>query len=158
MISDSIPTSTRFGGFWIRLVALSVDMAILWVVRYPIVLIFWALSDDFSIWGGVERGTNNIGLEVLYVSINLALFFAYFVLMDVRYRATLGKMLLRLEVVDSDMQAMTYKQAALRETIGKALSAVLFLLGFLWVGFDVRKQGWHDKIAETYVIRSSINE
>jgi uncharacterized RDD family membrane protein YckC len=29
---------------------------------------------------------------------------------------------------------------------------VLFFLGFLWIFVDRRRQGWHDKIANTYVI------
>jgi uncharacterized RDD family membrane protein YckC len=30
---------------------------------------------------------------------------------------------------------------------------LVFFLGFIWVAFDKRKQGWHDKIAGTVVIR-----
>jgi len=33
------------------------------------------------------------------------------------------------------------------------LSAILFCLGFLWIGWDSRKQGWHDKLANTYVVK-----
>jgi uncharacterized RDD family membrane protein YckC len=31
------------------------------------------------------------------------------------------------------------------------------LLGFIWVGFDQRKQGWHDKLAKTVVIKTNPN-
>jgi uncharacterized RDD family membrane protein YckC len=34
------------------------------------------------------------------------------------------------------------------------LSSIVLLLGFIWVGFDPRKQGWHDKLAGTLVVRS----
>jgi uncharacterized RDD family membrane protein YckC len=33
------------------------------------------------------------------------------------------------------------------------LSAVVAGLGFLWIAFDGDKQGWHDKIAGTVVVR-----
>ncbi len=36
---------------------------------------------------------------------------------------------------------------------GYIISAIPLLLGFIWAAFDARKQGWHDKIASTVVIR-----
>ena len=44
-------------------------------------------------------------------------------------------------------------RAALREIPGKIVSAIAICLGFLWIIWDGQKQGWHDKIAETYVLR-----
>ena len=44
--------------------------------------------------------------------------------------------------------------AVLREIVGKFVSAIAFFLGFLWIGWDGRKQGWHDKIAGTHVVRA----
>ncbi|MDG2018151.1 MAG: hypothetical protein P8J25_01765 [Porticoccaceae bacterium] len=29
------------------------------------------------------------------------------------------------------------------------------LIGIIWVAFDKRKQGWHDKLASTAVIRTN---
>ena len=42
-------------------------------------------------------------------------------------------------------------RAALREIVGKFVSAVAMLLGFLWVAWDPDKQSWHDKMAGTHV-------
>jgi uncharacterized RDD family membrane protein YckC len=33
------------------------------------------------------------------------------------------------------------------------ISGVALDIGFIWVAFDPRKQGWHDKIASTFVVR-----
>jgi uncharacterized RDD family membrane protein YckC len=33
------------------------------------------------------------------------------------------------------------------------ISIIPFALGLIWAAFDIRKQGWHDKIAGTYVVR-----
>lgn len=141
----------KYMGFWIRFAAFLVDAAILWVARFPVVLIFWAINDDFSIWGGWKRGTSNIGMNILYTSIALGTWFAYFIIMDVPYQATLGKMLFKLKVVGTDLEKITYKTATLRE-LSKILSWIICLLGFIWAGFDSKKQAWHDKIAKTYVI------
>lgn len=69
-----------------------------------------------------------------------------------RWGATPGKMLLRMKVVDAATEApITGKQIALR-LIGYCISSAVFLFGFLWIGFDKKKQGWHDKIAGTVVV------
>lgn len=39
--------------------------------------------------------------------------------------------------------------------IGLVISFIVVLLGVIWVGFDPKKQGWHDKIAGTIVVRSA---
>ncbi|MEO8407836.1 MAG: RDD family protein, partial [Oxalobacteraceae bacterium] len=36
---------------------------------------------------------------------------------------------------------------------GYFVSALPFCLGLIWVGLDKRKQGWHDKLAGTVVVR-----
>jgi hypothetical protein len=37
--------------------------------------------------------------------------------------------------------------------VGYLISGPVLCLGFLWIAFDGKKQGWHDKIAATLVIR-----
>ena len=48
--------------------------------------------------------------------------------------------------------SITFGVAFLR-LIGYLVSGAMFYLGFLWIAVDPRKQGWHDKIAGTVVIR-----
>jgi hypothetical protein len=43
--------------------------------------------------------------------------------------------------------------AALRKILGKLISSITLFVGFLWIAFDSNKQGWHDKIASTYVVK-----
>jgi uncharacterized RDD family membrane protein YckC len=65
---------------------------------------------------------------------------------------TPGKMILGLKVVQSTGEQMTFGLAFLR-WVGYIISAVVFYIGFVWIAFDAKKQGWHDKIAGTVVIR-----
>jgi uncharacterized RDD family membrane protein YckC len=44
---------------------------------------------------------------------------------------------------------------ALLRYVGLIISFVVLLLGVIWIAFDRRKQGWHDKIADTVVVRPS---
>lgn len=72
-----------------------------------------------------------------------------------QYQATLGKMALKLKVVSEDGKKLEVFQILLREWAGKLLSGLVFCLGFIWVGFDEKKQGWHDKLARTLVVRET---
>ena len=65
---------------------------------------------------------------------------------------TVGGIVLKLHVVRSDGQSVTFL-AALVRALGAAFSVVVLLLGFLWIAWDRDKQGWHDKIAGTVVVR-----
>ena len=65
---------------------------------------------------------------------------------------TIGGIVLKLQVVRSDGRSPSFLVAFVRALAG-AFSAVVFFLGFFWIGWDADKQGWHDKIAGTYVVR-----
>ena len=64
---------------------------------------------------------------------------------------TLGSRALNIRVVKTDGSYLDYGGAFLRY-IGFVISCVVFFLGVIWAAFDAQKQGWHDKIASTYVI------
>jgi uncharacterized RDD family membrane protein YckC len=67
--------------------------------------------------------------------------------------ATPGKIILFLAIVDADtLQPPTMSQFVIRY-LGYYVSAIVLFLGFFWIAFDKRKQGWHDKMANTVVIR-----
>ena len=58
-----------------------------------------------------------------------------------------------IKVVDRQSNIPGLGPAALREVLGKIVSGIAFCIGFLWIAFDSNKQGWHDKIASTYVVK-----
>jgi uncharacterized RDD family membrane protein YckC len=62
-------------------------------------------------------------------------------------------MALRIKVIRTDGSPINYGRAALREVLGKFISSILLGIGYLMVAFDNRKQGLHDKIGDTYVIK-----
>ena len=63
----------------------------------------------------------------------------------------IGKKALKIKVVREDGKALDYKIAIIRY-IGYFVSFIVFFLGYFWVIWDKEKQGWHDKIAGTFVI------
>jgi len=64
---------------------------------------------------------------------------------------TIGNTLWGIKVVSTDGSSLSRGKALLRY-FGYIVSAVVLSLGFLWAAFDRKRQGWHDKIAGTYVV------
>lgn len=130
--------SGHYAGFWIRFVALLIDGILLGIVTSPIYYF-----------------TNRPeGISPLGQSLGSLIQVVYAVLMIGYKGATVGKMAMGLQVVRVDGGSpVGLGKAFLREVIGKFVSALVILLGFIWVAFDPKKQGWHDKIAGTYVIK-----
>jgi uncharacterized RDD family membrane protein YckC len=82
-----------------------------------------------------------------------ALTWLYFAFLESSvWQATVGKKLLRLKVVGSGGQRISFLRASARY-FSKFLSRALLMIGFLMVFFTKKKQGLHDKIASTFVIR-----
>ncbi|WP_243091205.1 RDD family protein [Thermus neutrinimicus] len=78
---------------------------------------------------------------------------AYYVVFTALYGATPGKMALGLKVVRTDGQPVDWLTAFMREVVGKTLSTLPLLLGYLWAFFHPKHQAWHDLIADTLVVR-----
>lgn len=64
---------------------------------------------------------------------------------------SLGKKLFKLRIVRLDSSRVGWWKSALR-TLLYILSGISFGIGFIWIFFDKKRQGWHDKIAETRVV------
>lgn len=141
----------RFAGFWIRFLALIIDGIVLGIVTIPV----WIWFTRSSFWttssGGVVTFHWNALRLLLAFLVGLA-YILYNTLMVGHYGATLGKMAVQIKVVRTDLTPVGYGWALLRESIGKWISGLICDLGYIWAGFDSRKQAWHDHIANTLVI------
>jgi uncharacterized RDD family membrane protein YckC len=122
----------NYAGFWIRFLAALIDTLILATTQQ------------------VLRVSFKKPLLGIFSSV---LSFGYAPFMLYQYQATLGKMALGLKVISKDAKKLQVFQVLLREWIGKFLSAIVLGLGFIWIGLDYQKQAWHDKIANTLVVR-----
>ena len=81
----------------------------------------------------------------------------YYVLFTYYKGQTPGKMLLGLHVVDKNGHKPNLKQVLMREVIGKAISALALLIGYLWIIWDPQKRAWHDHMAGTFVVKRERN-
>ncbi|MDN3205265.1 RDD family protein [Algoriphagus sediminis] len=66
-------------------------------------------------------------------------------------QGTLGKLIMGIKVIDQEGNRLSFSQASLRN-LGKIVSAAVIFLGFAWILFDKKRQGWHDKFQKTFVV------
>lgn len=142
--------AVQYAGFWRRLVAFILDSLLFFAITTPILYLVyghgylnWMFSDHdfFSSYGFLETLIN----EIVYLVILL--------FMWVNYGATPGKILMECRIVNArDFSSVSHKQAVIR-LVGYLVSALPLYLGFVWIAFDKRKQGLHDRLAGTVVIQ-----
>lgn len=74
-----------------------------------------------------------------------------------QYGQTPGKMAMDLRVIKTDGTKISDADAVMRY-IGYMINTPIILLGWLWAFVDGNNQGWHDKLASTYVVKVSADE
>ena len=134
-----------YAGFWIRVLAFTVDALAIGVIASAVTLgqagvVIWDHWLELVAW----RNFLETALSFLYFTILWS---------SIGGGQTLGMRLLGLRVVRADGSAIDYGAAVIR-WIGIVISAAVVLLGLLWVALDPRKQGWHDKMASTFVVHA----
>lgn len=65
---------------------------------------------------------------------------------------TIGNLLAGTTIVSSQQTKISFWRAFFRNHVGQIVSSVLLWLGFIWIFIDKDKRGWHDMIADTYVV------
>jgi uncharacterized RDD family membrane protein YckC len=151
-------TTYQFAGFWRRFVAYMIDGFIISVILVILSIVagfaYFSGAMSSNSQGWMAQLTNPERMAALTVWIWLFMFFmniAYFTYFHGSTGRTPGKMLLGLQVVCVDGTPVSFGIAFLR-SVGYMVSSLVFCLGYIWIGFDKKKQGWHDKIAGTVVI------
>ncbi|MGV6827489.1 MAG: RDD family protein [bacterium] len=131
-------------GFWSRLVATAIDSLIMLVLLTPLLLFVYG-KEYFLGVGGIQ-GFWDFVINWILPALMVVAFWVY-------KQATPGKMLFGMQIVDQH----TGEKPSLRQLIIRYLayfpSLIMAGLGFLWIGWDKNKQGWHDKLAGTLVLR-----
>ena len=128
-LGEPAAQATEYAGFWIRFAALIIDAVI------------------------VSAGEGILVALSFPGSLTWILAIAYAVLFIGLRGQTPGKMALGLQVIKPGYDVPGLGPALMREVVGKIVSTITLFIGFIWVAFDPQKQGFHDKIAGTYVIR-----
>jgi uncharacterized RDD family membrane protein YckC len=136
-------TGFRYAGFWLRTFASIIDTIWVYGVIYG-VLWFLVGPDIFS--PDASYTWTEFTFEYVIPSIVVMAFWVY-------RSATPGKMVFGMRIADADtLQPVPAGRLFVRYLAYFASTLPLFI-GYLWVAWDKKKQGWHDKIARTVVVR-----
>ncbi|MGF1730073.1 RDD family protein [Photobacterium kasasachensis] len=134
----------EYAGFWIRAGASFIDGIIIIIITMP--LMYMAYGDDYLYSEDIVLGLSDVVLNYVFPLCATIAFWVY-------KSATPGKMAIKATVVDAKTgNSLTVKQSIIRY-LGYFVSTIPLGLGIFWVGWDSKKQGWHDKLAGTVVIR-----
>ena len=149
----------RYGGFWIRVVAVLIDAILVRVVVHPLAAIFGLGGLAAGGFGHGDFGRHThlplliFGGGVVFM-VTIAASWLYEALMESSsYQATLGKMIFGMKVTDLYGNRISFARATGRH-FAKILSGMILCIGFIMVGLTERKQGLHDLLAGTLVWRS----
>ena len=139
----------KYVGFWKRTVAVLVDTFLIILVTLPILI--WVYGIEYLNNEHMEKGSFDFIINYVFPTIAVILLWRY-------YQATPGKMIFKATIVD----ARTGGKPSLRQLIirylGYIISTIPLCLGIFWVAFDKKKQGFHDKLANTVVVQPKVIE
>lgn len=152
-----------YAGFWKRFFAYYIDSYVIYIVslivNFIAMIIFGTLSmvsvsTLFSNEGEMSENFESglaIVLGISLLAINIIVSWLYYAFMESsNAKATLGKMALGIAVMDENQEKISFVRASGR-FFSKIISAITLGVGYIMTGFTKRKQGLHDKIAQTYV-------
>ncbi|HSN73070.1 MAG TPA: RDD family protein [Steroidobacteraceae bacterium] len=142
---NSEAADLEYVGFWARVGASIIDTILLAIIIAPILHAvygreYWA--DSSLLQGPLDFLLNYVLPAVAVIAFWVA------------KQATPGKMVIGAEIVDAGTGVKPTTRQFIIRYLGYYLSTIGLLLGFVWVAFDARKQGWHDKLANTVVVRA----
>lgn len=145
--ASKLAANTRdleYVGFWSRTGAAIIDTILAMLIIWP--LLYALYGKDYLTRTAIIQGPGDLLLNYVFPAVAVLLFWFY-------KSATPGKMVIRATIVDAKTGGKPSKGQLVGRYFSYYLSILPLGLGILWVGWDARKQGWHDKLAGTVVVR-----
>ncbi len=134
----------EYVGFWARVGAAIIDSLLVTVVCLPIVT--WVYGPDYWVSPAFFKGPLDVLINGVLPAIAVILFWIY-------RQATPGKMAIGARIVDARTGGAPTTGQLIGRYFGYYVSILPLGLGLIWVGIDPRKQGFHDMLAGTVVVR-----
>lgn len=134
----------EYVGFWPRLGASLIDTVLGAMILYPILYALY--GREYFASDNLVAGGGDFIMTHVFPAIAIIVFWVY-------KSATPGKMAIRAKIVDAKTGQPPSKGQLIGRYFAYYISTIPLCLGFLWIAWDPRKQGWHDKLAGTVVVR-----
>ena len=136
----------EYAGFWVRTGATLIDTFLIMLITAPVLISIYGWEYFNGEKTDFIAGPADFLVSWVLPAIAVIVFWQL-------KQATPGKMAISAIIVD----AATGKPASSAQLIGRYfayfVATIPLFLGIVWVAFDKRKQGWHDKLAGTVVIK-----
>ena len=146
LISDDIfLRPVVYAGFWLRVAAYILDIIVIYAVIFIIAL---SVSSNSIVF---EESAND-AFWPAYLLLWIAIMCYFPIMESSKWQATLGKRVVGIIVTDLNGDRISFGKALAR-LISKLVSAMIVYIGFIMAGFTEKKQGLHDMIASTLVIK-----
>lgn len=145
-------------GVGARLAAYLLDSIVLIIISFATILIYSAFVPlpDLSEFRSLAAWNNAVTewqtLPILLNFVISIIYHTYF--LTVQAGQTPGKAALNIRIIKLNGTPLTIWNAIVRNQIGYTVSAIVFMFGFLWILGDDKRQGWHDKLAGTLVVKA----
>jgi uncharacterized RDD family membrane protein YckC len=155
---------TNYASFGRRLAAFLIDAILLGVVQFvvlaPIIgmLGFGAAANADALENMDDAQALGMASAIMGASaaiqvVSLLVQGVYYILLESSERqGTVGKMAMGIKVTDLNGQRIT-RMAAFIRFIGRYVSAIILLIGYIMAAFTQKKQALHDMIANTLVLK-----
>jgi uncharacterized RDD family membrane protein YckC len=143
-----------YAGFWRRFAAIIID----WIILNVLSLGINAVT---GLGNSAADSATDIEIYTYFFSTNFLMYFGISIFATILYyglfessplQATPGKMALSIKVTDMNGNRVSIGRAIGRY-LGKILSSLILGIGYLMIAFTEKKQGLHDIMAETLVIK-----
>ena len=134
----------EYVGFWPRLGAAIIDSILVLIITVPLLTL---------VYGSAYWTSNKFVQGPADILISWVLPAAAYVWLWVKTGQTPGKMAIGAKVVDAETGQLISPGKAIGRYLSYIISAIGLCVGYIWIGLDPKKQGWHDHIAGTVVIR-----
>ena len=143
-------SNENYAGFWVRFAAYIIDSIIV-IAGLLFVRLAW-LGIGAMISGTILGG--NVLFHYSLKDIVLYIFkVMYFILLTWCTGTTVGKRLMNLRVVPADRsQKLSFVDVLYRETVGRFLCGISIWIGYIVIGVDKEKRGFHDMLCDTRVV------
>ncbi len=139
----------EYAGFWIRVGAALIDTVLILIVITPILMAIYGKS--YWMDETMLHGFWDLIFGYVLPAVIVIVFWVY-------KSATPGKMATKLIIVDAQTGGKPSTRQFIIRYVGYYIAMLPLFLGIIWVGIDKRKQGWHDMLAGTVVLRSTHSE
>gem|GEM_PF-779078 len=133
----------QYADFPVRIAAFAIDFLVLILISVVVAIIFVVLNWALKIGFDIETVSSFAGFLINA---------GYYIFTTYYYGATVGKKVFGIQVVSTKDAKMDIGSVIVREVAGKFLSTMFFGLGYIWIIFDKKNQGLHDKLASTAVV------